>query len=54
MLFGWAPASDAELTRQLADAALQAANLARADFYTALATYFSNRGQDPALRPDMR
>jgi outer membrane protein TolC len=48
---GWVPASEAELARQLADSALQAANISRADFYTTLATYFSNRGLDPAVTP---
>jgi outer membrane protein TolC len=47
---GWVPASEADLLRQSADAALQAVNVARADFYTTLATYFSNRGIDPALQ----
>ncbi len=47
---GWVPASEADLLRQGADAALQSVNVARADFYTTLATYFSNRGVDPALQ----
>ena len=47
---GWVPAGEADLLRQSADAALQAVNVARADFYTTLATYFSNRGIDPALQ----
>jgi outer membrane protein, multidrug efflux system len=51
---GWVPASDADLMRQLADATLQSANVARADFYTTLATYFSNRGLDPAVGADER
>jgi outer membrane protein TolC len=46
---GWTPESEAEIAREAADAALQAINVARADFYTMLATYFSNRGLDPAL-----
>jgi hypothetical protein len=46
---GWTPESEAEIAREAADAALQAINVARADFYTMLATYFSTRGLDPAL-----
>lgn len=51
---GWVPSSEVDLARQAADTALQAANVARADFYTALATYFSNRGLDPATQPVAR
>jgi outer membrane protein TolC len=47
---GWIPESEVELARQSADSALQSVNAARADFYTTLATYFSNRGRDPAVR----
>ena len=47
---GWIPESEVELARQSADSALQSVNAARADFYTTLATYFSNRGRDPAAR----
>ncbi|WP_175414697.1 TolC family protein [Nibricoccus aquaticus] len=51
---GWIPASEADLTRLGADTALQAVNVARTNFYTALATYFSNRGLDPAVRMGAR
>ena len=47
---GWIPASEVELARQSAGSALQSVNAARADFYTTLATYFSNRGRDPAIQ----
>ncbi len=47
---GWTPRSTIDDARRTADSALQSTNVMRAEFYTALASYFSNRGIDPALR----
>jgi outer membrane protein, multidrug efflux system len=48
---GWAPRSTVDDARRALDAAIQSINISRAEFYTLLATYFSNRGLDPALQP---
>jgi outer membrane protein TolC len=47
---GWAPRSTVDEAKRSLDLALQSTNASRAEFYTVLATYFSNRGIDPALR----
>jgi outer membrane protein, multidrug efflux system len=47
---GWAPRSAIDEARRTLDANLQSTNISRAEFYTQLASYFSNRGLDPALR----
>ena len=46
---GWVPKSIVEDAQRAADVSLQTINIARAEFHTALATYLSNRGEDPAL-----
>jgi outer membrane protein, multidrug efflux system len=51
---GWVPGSLVDEARKAADTALQSTNTMRAEFYTALATYFSNRGIDPALEAGKR
>jgi len=47
---GWVPKSIVEEAQRAADLSLQTINAARAEFHTALATYLSNRGEDPALK----
>jgi outer membrane protein TolC len=47
---GWLPRSALEDAQRDADNAVQAINIARAEFYTTLATFVSNRFADPALR----
>ncbi|MGC4073207.1 MAG: TolC family protein [Nibricoccus sp.] len=47
---GWAPSSAIDDARRLSDASIQSTNMMRADFYTALASYLSDRGLDPALQ----
>ena len=46
---GWAPRSTVDDAKRSLDLTIQSTNASRAEFYTALATYFSNRGIDPAL-----
>jgi outer membrane protein TolC len=50
---GWAPRSTVDEARRVLDLAVQSTNVSRAEFYTLLATYFSNRGLDPALQPSV-
>lgn len=47
---GWAPRSTVDEAKRSLDLTIQSTNASRAEFYTVLATYFSNRGIDPALR----